>query len=157
MKRTCVKRSEEANAVSGLKNPNICFRFSVFDHEIPPQPQILTRSNSSHVKTASSIEFIQDRQGKTMREIIARLSILNHVRWSPQRSMSRSSRSERSTSTDIRAIDSNVSPRTGANQKELTIECEEGSRVKLSCHLYVFTFMAEDGGRFEFNRAQKED
>lgn len=51
--------------------------------------------------------------------------------------MSPSSRSEPSTSPDIRAIDSCVSPQTGVNQKASTIEFGGGLRVKLLCHQYV--------------------
>ncbi len=52
--------------------------------------------------------------------------------------MSQLSRSERSTSPGIRVIDSCVSRQIGGNRKESTTEFDGDSRVKLSCHRYVF-------------------
>jgi hypothetical protein len=70
--------------------------------------------------------------------------------------MSQSSRSEPSTSTDIRAIDSNVSLQIGANQKESIIEFEEDLRARLSCHQYVSISVNCAGRQTELKAPHKE-
>lgn len=121
----------------GLTRPIVPVWLSVYPVNIHSNMEFLVRWQLNHVKTASSTNISHYHQGKAITDLIYRSHILIYVRWFRQKSMFRSSKSEPSVSTDIRATGSNVSLQIGANPKESTIVCEGDLRVKLWCHLYV--------------------